>query len=260
MKQNLFIAIATALSFFSQNLEAKPSLPNKPPIANMQVNYADATNLFKVAISAIGSQDLDGSIVQTEISLGDGSPKKVYDGNFVKKNQSLTYTYQAEGRYAITMVHTDNKGLSQSISKNVDVLNAASLVNKGVIFGPEKYKESSNTYVRNISRTAAQTQDFYKITLKNADGLEHAEKDCSGLSSIKKIKCKYENAKEAVYRRTKRAHSVVFTLNNEPLFLPNEFNSDTVKIVKFVHLVQQNQFRLRVSGGSAASVEIDLTG
>lgn len=258
IKQNLLKIVVSVLSLISLNSEAKPAKPNKPPIATMQVNYADATNLFKVVISALGSQDIDGSIVKTEINLGDGSPKKVYDGNFVKKNQSLAYTYQAKGRYTVMMIHTDNKGMTQSTSKVVDVLNVASLVNKGIIFGPEKYKESSNTYVRNISRTAEQTQDFYKITLKNADGLEHAEKNCSGLSAIKKIKCKYDNAKEAVYRRTKRAHSVVFTLNNEPLFWSNEFNSDTAQIVKFVRLVQQNQFRLRVIGGSSASVEMAI--
>lgn len=256
IKQNLLKIVVSVLSLISLNSEAKPAKPNKPPIAAMQVNYADAANLFKVAISAIGSQDLDGSIVKTEINLGDGSPKKVYDGSFVKKSQSLTYTYQIKGRYTVTMVHTDNKGLAQSTSKQVDVLNAASLVNKGIIFGPEKYKESSNTYVRDISRTAVQAQDFYKITLKNADGLDHAEKDCSGLSAIKKIKCKYDNAKEAVYRRTKRAHSVVFTLNNEPLFLSNEFSSDTAKAVKFVRLAQKNQIRLRILGGSSASVEM----
>jgi len=259
MKQNL-LTIVTVLSLISLNLEAKPvsPKPNKPPVAAVQVNYADASNLFKVAVSATGSQDLDGSIVKTEINLGDGSPKKVYDGNFVKKNQSLTYAYKANGRYTVTVAHTDNKGLSQSASKVVDVLNVASLVNKGIIFGPEKYKESSDTHVRNISRTATQTQDFYKITFKNGDGLNHAEKNCSGLSTIKKLQCKLNNAKESVYRRTKRAQSIVFTLNNEPLFGLNEFNSDAAQMIKFVRLTQQNQFRLRVIGGSSASIEIGI--
>lgn len=258
VKQNLLKIAISVLSLISLNSEAKPAKPNKPPIAVMQVNYADATNLFKVAISALGSQDLDGSVVKTEINLGDGSLSKIYDGNFVKKNQSLAYTYQTEGRYTVTMIHTDNKGLSQSVSKQVEVLNVSALTNKGIVFGPERYKESSNTYVRDIPRTAAQIQDFYKITLKNADGLDHAEKNCSGLSAIKKIKCKYDNAKEAIYRRTKRAQSIVFTLNNEPLFLANEFNSDTAKAVKFFRLVQQNQIRLRVIGGSSASVEMAI--
>lgn len=256
MKQNLLISIVTVLSFITLNLEAKPIQPDKPPIANMQVSYADVANLFKIAITATGSQDLDGTIVKTEVALGDGSPNKLYDGNFVKQNQKLAYAYKNQGRYTIKMTHTDNKGLSQSVSKSVDIVPVAGLVNKGIMFGPEQFKSSSNTYVRNISRTAVQAQDFYKVTIKNGDGLNHADKNCSGLSVIKKIQCKINNVKEASYRKKKRALGITFTLNNESLFSSGEFNSDTAIAVKFVRLAEQNQLRLRVIGSSSASIQM----
>lgn len=258
MKSVFVIACILLSQFISINSEArpKPQAVNKPPAVQMQVGYADAKNLFKVVVTATGSFDPDGTIVKTEINLGDGSSKKVYDGKFVKNDMALNYAYAKVGKYTVTVTHTDNKGLARSATKVVEVIQVSSLIKSGVAFGPKKYRASNNTYTEAINRSAAQAKDFYRITFKNGDGKQYNEESCSKLSFFERLRCLIRNAQVSVKKRATRARDINFTINNESIVRNGEFTIDTLQLVKYVRLTTANQLRLRVQGVPSASVEM----
>lgn len=234
----------------------KPVSTNQPPAVKIQVSYADAKNLFKTAIKATGSFDPDGSIVKTEINLGDGSPAKQFDSQFVRKDSVLNYTYTKAGNYTVTITHTDNKGLAVSSTKIFEAVDISTLTKSGTIFGPKKYKANKNTYIESIPRTSAQAKDFYRISFKNGDGKDYSEEDCNGLSFVKRIKCKARNLQAVANRNAIRAKSINLTINNEVIVSEKEFNINTAQLVKFVRLSEANQLRLQVQGLPSASVEM----
>lgn len=234
----------------------KPVSTNQPPAVKIQVSYADAKNLFKTAIKATGSFDPDGSIVKTEINLGDGSPAKQFDSQFVRKDSVLNYTYAKADNYTVTITHTDNKGLAVSSTKIFEAVDISTLTKSGTMFGPKKYKANKNTYIESISRTSAQVKDFYRISFKNGDGKDYSEEDCNGLSFINRIKCKARNLKVVANRNAIRAQSIHLAINNEVIVGEKEFNINTTQLVKFVRLSEANQLRLQVQGLPSASVEM----
>lgn len=257
MKSVLVVALLLS-QVVSLKLEARPrpEAVNKPPAVQVQVGYADAKNLFKVAVTATGSFDPDGTITKTEIDLGDGSSKKVYDGKFVKNDAVLNHTYARAGKFTVTVTHTDNKGLAQAASKIVEVIQVSSLTKSGVTFGPKKYRANSNTYTETINRSAAQAKDFYRITFKNGDGKEYAEENCTNLGFFDRIRCLIRNARAVVYKNATRARDITFTINNENIVREEEFTINTLQLVKYVRLSTVNQLRLRVQGLPSAAVEM----
>lgn len=250
------ILVLTGILIFSLQSYArpKPNPTNQPPAVRMQIGYSDSNNLLKVAVTSTGSFDPDGTIIKTEISLGDGSAKKIYDGKFVKNDSVLNHTYAKVGKYTVTMAHTDNKGLVRSASKIVEVIQVGTLVKVGVTFGPKKYRASNNTYVETINRSAEQAKDFYKVTFKNGDGKEYKEEDCRKFSFYERLKCLIRNAQSIVYKNAIRAKSISLVINNENIVREDEFNLDTDQLIKYVRLSQTNQLRLRVKGNALASV------
>ena len=80
-----------------------------PPVAVITVV---SQNYLTVAVSGIDSHD-DGSIVSYEWNFGDGSA--------VVMGMDATHTYAKDGTYTITLLVTDDEGLSESATEQVTV-------------------------------------------------------------------------------------------------------------------------------------------
>lgn len=252
------VLVSAGILLFSLQSYGRPKSEsvNKAPVANLQVNYSDANNLFKASIRTTGSFDPDGSIVKTEINMGDGSPTKQFDGQFVKKDLALNYSYAKPGRYTVKMTQTDNKGLAASVNKIFDAIEIGTLSKMATVFGPQKYKASSNTYTESIVRTSEQVKDLYRITIKNGDGKEYLEQNCAVLSFVERLKCFVRNIHIVAYKSSTRVRDLNLVINNENVVRSEEFDVNTSQLVKFVRLSESNQIRLRVQGLPFASVEM----
>ncbi len=68
---------------------------------------------MEVMFDASASSDSNGSIVSYEWTFGDGA---------TAAGSQVMYTYSLEGNYAVTLVVTDNDGLTASASTTVHVL------------------------------------------------------------------------------------------------------------------------------------------
>lgn len=168
----------------------------------------------------------------------------------------LNHVYSKAGKYTVKITHTDNKGLAQSATKIFEAVAVSGLVKLSTIFGPKKYNASSKTFTEFINISPTQVNDFYRLTIKNGDGLDHEPKSCKRLPFQELVKCLINNAKEAAYKIRYRARGVNLAINNETIVSANDFNQNTTKLITFVKLGQQNQLRLRVDGASSASVEL----
>ena len=85
---------------------------NQPPVATLTVTPATGTAPVMVTASTAGSADVDGSIVSTTISLGDGAATTGTSGS---------HSYTVAGTYTVTATVTDNLGASSTASATVTV-------------------------------------------------------------------------------------------------------------------------------------------
>ena len=92
---------------------ASLTIPNKPPVAVLNVSPASGTAALTVTASTAGSSDPDGSIVSSVISFGDGAA--------AVNAASATHTYNTAGSYTITATVTDNLGATSGTSTTVSV-------------------------------------------------------------------------------------------------------------------------------------------
>lgn len=86
-----------------------------PPVSNAGGPYS-STEGASVALSGASSSDVDGSIVSYAWTFGDGGT-----GSGV----SVSHTYAQDGNYTVTLVVTDNDGLTGSSTTTVIVSNVA---------------------------------------------------------------------------------------------------------------------------------------
>lgn len=100
---------------------ALPASANQPPTAVASAVPAAGEAPLSVVFGSAGSVDPDGSIVSYQWDFGDGS---------VGSGANPTHLYTSTGSYLATLTVTDNGGLSDSDSVNIDVtgLSAAALV------------------------------------------------------------------------------------------------------------------------------------
>jgi len=92
------------------------TIPNKPPVAVLNVTPLSGAASLLVTASTTGSSDVDGSIVSTTINFGDGSP--------AVSAVSASHTYAAAGTFTVTAAVTDNLGATASQSAVVVVTSA----------------------------------------------------------------------------------------------------------------------------------------
>ncbi|MBA3656364.1 MAG: PKD domain-containing protein [Gemmatimonadaceae bacterium] len=72
-----------------------------------------------IAMSGAGSSDVDGTIVSYAWTFGDGS---------TGAGASVSHTYANDGDYTVTLVVTDNDGLTSSVNSSAHVTNVAPVV------------------------------------------------------------------------------------------------------------------------------------
>ncbi|HZI58621.1 MAG TPA: PKD domain-containing protein, partial [Verrucomicrobiae bacterium] len=97
------------------------TVPNQPPTAALSVSTPSGSvpangplpTGVTITASTAGSTDVDGTIVASAISFGDGSAEV--------KSTSASHTYNAAGTFTITATVTDNLGASTSKSATVVV-------------------------------------------------------------------------------------------------------------------------------------------
>lgn len=83
--------------------------PNNPPVAN----FSTSKNNLKVTFTDT-STDSDGTIVAWDWDFGDGATSTV---------QNPVHTYSSNGTYTVTLTVTDDDDATDTISKNVSVIN-----------------------------------------------------------------------------------------------------------------------------------------
>jgi PKD repeat protein len=90
----------------------------RPPIAAVSGSQG-GTEGAVLSFSAAGSVDPNGSIVSYAWSFGDGTTASGAD---------VTHVYEQDGIYTVTVVVTDNDGLTDSIATTISVTNVAPIV------------------------------------------------------------------------------------------------------------------------------------
>jgi len=87
---------------------------NQPPVASFTYFPEDPVVGEETTFDASDSYDPDGAIVSYSWDFGDGSASMV---------QNPTHTYTSPGTYVVKLTVTDNEGLTNSVSKLVEVSN-----------------------------------------------------------------------------------------------------------------------------------------
>jgi DNA/RNA endonuclease G (NUC1)/polyhydroxyalkanoate synthesis regulator phasin len=88
----------------------------KPPIATVNGPFASSEGGAAVSMSAAGSLDPNGNIVSYAWNFGDGT---------TTTGQDVTHTYSQDGAYTVTLVVTDNDGLTDTITTTASIANVA---------------------------------------------------------------------------------------------------------------------------------------
>ncbi len=94
------------------------TIPNKPPVAVLNVTPLNGPAPLNVTASTVGSTDVDGNIAGTTINFGDGSA--------IVSAVSASHNYATAGTFTVTATVTDNLGATATQSAIVTV----TLVNK----------------------------------------------------------------------------------------------------------------------------------
>jgi hypothetical protein len=88
----------------------------RPPIATVNGPYTTFEGGAAVPMSAAGSVDPNGSIVSYSWDFADGA---------TAAGQDVTHTYAQDGEFTVTLIVTDNDGLTDSITTTASVSNVA---------------------------------------------------------------------------------------------------------------------------------------
>ncbi|RLF24648.1 MAG: hypothetical protein DRN01_06845, partial [Thermoplasmata archaeon] len=92
---------------------------NRGPIPDFEWTPANPTDLDVITFTDL-SYDTDGWIINYTWNFGDGN---------ISYEQNPTHQYADNGTYTVTLTVTDNDGLSNTASKNIDVLNIPPVAN-----------------------------------------------------------------------------------------------------------------------------------
>jgi len=92
-------------------------IPNKPPVANFTYSPERPIANQTITFDASSSYDPDGTIVSYEWDFGDGSEETT-------TSPTIQHSYSIAGTYTVTLTVTDNDGLTNSTSTQVEVTSA----------------------------------------------------------------------------------------------------------------------------------------
>jgi len=103
------------LALLPDDIEQAVETNTKPPVANI-AGPATATEGGAITLSGSGSSDPDGSIASYAWTFGDGSSIT---------GPEATHTYVQDGVYTVSLIVTDNDGLTANTSVTITVSNVA---------------------------------------------------------------------------------------------------------------------------------------
>ncbi len=224
---------------------------NKKPLLNVQITKPDPMNLRKVHIDSSNSVDPDGTIVKTEIFTGTG---------FKTLAKQTEFTYPDDGTYLIKVIATDDQGAKSSFERSISIVGSNSLVPIQSILGPKKYYGSfsaQNTYLESIQLNPLDTQSLYKLTIKNADGLDHPITNCTG-SLSQKILCNYNNWINSAYISLYRVDWAKIEINNKRLTDSSSLNKKKSIYETYLKLSEVNQLKITLKGWPTSYVDVHL--
>lgn len=119
------------------------------------------------------------------------------------------------------------------------------------VFGPEQLTGSLGT-TKKVTKTFAATpgiQTAFRIEAVNADGKDHSQRNCNGLSTLKKLTCSIENVAQALYIATIRVQWAEVTINGQKVITRTEFSSDKISLTKTVSLNASNSMTVEYKSG-----------
>jgi len=229
---------------------APPVSTLKKPIGVMSFITPDPNATLFAQFSAQGSYDLDGNIVKYEWDFGD---KNKFEG------LAVGHLYKKGGTYTVRLTLTDDSGLKAvvqrlvSVKESSDITVAHSVFSKeytGSLVNPTKYTETFSVDPKRIGA-------LYKVTILNADGLDHPIKTCSG-TSAEVLQCKYDNLVQSSYVKLSRASSAYITINGVRIADSTSINSKKYVYLTYAHLQKDNQIQVSVYGYPTAFLSVNI--
>ncbi|MEQ1722968.1 MAG: hypothetical protein ABL930_07305, partial [Pseudobdellovibrio sp.] len=118
--------------------------------------------------------------------------------------------------------------------------------------------QNGTTYTESISRTPAEVLYQYKLTIKNADGADHLQKSCTGLSIIARILCTAQNVIQQAYIDIFRVNSAIVSINNLALTSTSTFNKNTKILVLPLTVQEANQLKIVIKGTTLSFIDVKL--
>jgi PKD repeat protein len=107
-----------ASTVYSQNVTVAVPLANQPPSAQ----FASAVNTLSLGVDAILSTDPDGTITSYAWNFGEPT-----SSTNTASGRTATHTYAAKGSYTVTLVVTDNTGLTATNQQQIAIVGAANI-------------------------------------------------------------------------------------------------------------------------------------
>ncbi|EDN69470.1 WD-40 repeat protein [Beggiatoa sp. PS] len=101
----------TSTTMAQQTVTVK--IPNIPPTASFTATPTMGKIPLTVTFDATGSIDADGSIVNYEWAI---------NGQLVKSGNPATHTFTAFDEYLVQLTVTDNKGITETVQKNIKII------------------------------------------------------------------------------------------------------------------------------------------
>ncbi|MDG6223249.1 MAG: DNRLRE domain-containing protein [Candidatus Bathyarchaeota archaeon] len=96
---------------FTEVNQEPPQIEKKPPQASFNYTPLNPQVNDTITFDSSSSIDTDGTIVNYSWDFGDGT---------TSTNQNPTHSYSHEGSYTISLTVTDNDGLSDTLTKNIN--------------------------------------------------------------------------------------------------------------------------------------------
>ncbi|MFZ3229448.1 MAG: PKD domain-containing protein [Pseudobdellovibrio sp.] len=225
---------------------------NKKPVPKIVTSFPDPLNLRKLQVTNLGSIDLDGFIIKTEIDFGDG---------FKQLGSDITHEYLTDGTYLVRLKVWDDLNATSVIEKSVSIFGTNEFTAGAVLLGPTNYYGSLSAqavYTENITRTLEQTQSLYKLTIKNADGLPHDQVICNQATLPLRLMCKYDNLINKSYVALNRVDWANVYVNGKKITDSTSIKKTTFVYETYLTLKQVNQLQIKLKGWPTAYIQFSL--
>jgi len=227
-----------------------PPATNKNPVLKLSVTYPDPENLRKINVSLANSYDTDGLVTAYSIDFSDGTKVSASE---------IEHTYAKDGTYLLKVTITDDLGGKASLTESLSISTTNDLIAAAKIYGTKTYY-GDIIGERRITDTfqipAQDLNSIYKLTIKNADGLPHDQKSCTGTSGAALLSCQYDNLVNKTYIATQRLDYVNAYLNGKLLTDSTAINKSNYVFSTIIAPQDSNTLEIRMKGFPTAYAQI----